>query len=72
VLQSLGLKLIRLGSKRPICVVRPPSWAVEHIEPQPTNGSYDRLAGIGVWMLKRANPLAAVDFTKRIVKVLLP
>lgn len=72
MLQSLGLKLIRLGSKRPIWVVRPPKWIIEHLEPQPVNGEHNKLTGLGVWLLKRANPLAAVDFTKRIVKVTLP
>ena len=72
MLQSLGLKLIRLGSRRPLWVVQPPHWVVEHLEPQPVAGEHNGLTSLGVWMLKRANPLAAVDFTKRIIKITLP
>ena len=72
MLQSLGLKLIRLGSRRPLWVVQPPHWVVEHLEPQPVSGEHNGLASLGVWVLKQANPLAAVDFTKRIIKITLP
>jgi len=72
MLQSLGLKLIRLGSRRPLWVVQPPHWVVEHLEPQPVAGEHNGLAGLGVWMLKRASPLAVVDFSKRIIKITLP
>lgn len=72
MLEDLGLRLLRLGTKRPVRVVRPPYWVIEHLEPQPSPGPTRGITALAVWMLRRSSPLSVVDFSHRIIKVTLP
>lgn len=72
MLEVLGLRLLRFGSKRPVRVVRPPYWVVQHLEPQPEPPKTGGITGLGVWLLRRSSPLAVVDLSHRVIKVTLP
>jgi len=72
MLENLGLRLLRFSSKRPVRVVRPPYWVVEHLEPQPDPPKTRGITGLAVWLLRRSSPLAVVDLSQRIIKVTLP
>jgi len=72
VLEDLGLRLLRLGTKRPVRVVRPPYWVIEHLEPQPAPPPKRGVTGLAVWLLRRSSPLSVIDFSHRIIKVTLP
>ena len=75
VIESLGLRMLRWGSKRPVWVMTPPSWVVQHLEPLPNCNlgvEVSPVGKIGAWMIERSNPLAHIQKTNNVIKITLP
>lgn len=73
--ERIGIKMLRWGSKRPVLLMEPPSWTVRFIEPPkpaPLPVSLSPLSKAGVWVIRRANPLAYVNSNGSAIKVVLP
>jgi hypothetical protein len=67
--------MVRLGSDRPVWLIQPPAWVVQHLEPLPSPKfkiKMSPIAKIGVWMIQRSNPLASVNEAGRVIKITLP
>jgi len=75
MLERMGLSMVRLGSNRPVWLIQPPSWVVQHLEPLPSEKfklQVSPLAKFGVWMIQKSNPLASVNEAGRVIKITLP
>ena len=73
--ERVGLALLRWGSKRPVLLLEPPSWTVKYLKPLPPSPMPVELNNVGkagVWLIRRANPLAYVNATGTAIKVTLP
>lgn len=75
MLERIGLSMVRLGSDRPVWLIKPPTWMIQHLEPLPSQRfkvEVSPVAKIGVWMIQRSNPLASVNEAGRVIKITLP
>lgn len=75
MLERIGLSMVRLGSDRPVWLIKPPTWMIQHLEPLPSQRfklEVSPVAKIGVWMIQKSNPLASVNEAGRVIKITLP
>jgi hypothetical protein len=74
-IETIGLTMLRWGSKRPVLLQRPPSWTVQYLRPLPADKPPINVAPIGhagIWLMRRANPLSYVNSNGSAIKVTLP
>ena len=75
MIERIGLSMVRWGSDRPVWLIEPPSWVIQHLEPLPSQKFKIEvlpLAKVGVWMIQKSNPLASVNEAGRVIKITLP
>ena len=75
MLERIGLSMVRLGSDRPVWLIKPPTWMIQHLEPLPSQRfkvEMSPIAKVGVWMIQKSNPLASVNEAGRVIKITLP
>ena len=75
MIERIGLSMVRLGSDRPVWLIKPPTWVIQHLEPLPSQRfkrEVSPIAKLGVWMIQRSNPLASVNEAGRVIKITLP
>jgi len=73
--ERIGLTMLRWGSKRPILLLEPPSWTVQYLKPLPPTKAPLQVSPIGragMWLIRKANPLAYVNSAGAAIKVTLP
>jgi hypothetical protein len=74
-IENIGLTMLRWGSKRPVMLIRPPSWTIQFLNPLPPGKPPANITPIGragMWLIRRANPLSYVNSTGSAIKVTLP
>ncbi len=74
-IENIGLTMLRWGSKRPVMLIRPPSWSVQFLSPLPPSKISANVAPIGragMWLIRKANPLSYVNTNGSSIKVTLP
>jgi len=75
MLERIGLSMVRLGSDRPVWLIKPPTWMIQHLKPLPSQRfklEVSPIAKVGVWMIQKSNPLASVNEAGRVIKITLP
>jgi len=75
MIERIGLSMVRWGSDRPVWLIEPPSWVIQHLEPLPSQKfkiEVSPLAKVGVWMIQKSNPLSSVNKAGRAIKITLP
>ena len=73
--ERVGVKMLRWGTKRPVFLMEPPSWTVRYLEPlapAPLPVDLSPVGKAGVWIIRRANPLAYINSNGAAIKVVLP
>ena len=73
--ERVGVRMLRWGTSRPVFLMEPPSWTVSYLEPlapAPLPVSLSPVGRAGVWMIRRANPLAYINARGSAIKVVLP
>lgn len=73
--ERVGLTMLRWGSKRPILLLEPPSWTVQYLKPLPPGRMPVEVSPVGragMWLIRRANPLAYFNASGAAIKVTLP
>lgn len=73
--ERLGVMMLRWGSKRPLFLVEPPSWSVQFmtpLAPAPLPVEVSPVGKAGAWIIRKANPLAYINSSGRVIKVTLP
>ncbi len=73
--ERAGLAMLRWGSKRPVLLLEPPSWTVQYLRPLPPAklpNVVSPVGLVGVWLIRRANPLAIINASGAAIKVTLP
>ena len=74
IIESIGLRLIRLTADQEVWVVQPPSWTIQHLQPlaRPCRKDVPVLTKLGMWMIEKSNPLVYIQHNKNVIKVTLP
>ena len=73
--ERIGITMLRWGTKRPVFLVEPPSWTVQHLKPlapAPLPVEVSAVGKAGAWIIRRANPLAYINSNGSAIKVTLP